>query len=121
MDDDPHVVVQGKQLEAMLVDLLDRASSALAKLNFGPVALANVQLVGCEDLIIQSPRPSGRPLGLPHLGLGFQRFEAIGEPLGHQARTMMDSLWMAAGRKEGSPSFADETWQGYAGEAPYRL
>ncbi|MGI4876775.1 MAG: hypothetical protein ACRYG4_04755 [Janthinobacterium lividum] len=121
VDDDPHIVVQGKQLEAMLVDLLDRASRALAKLNLGPVALANVQLVGGEDLIIHSPQPSGRSLGLPYINLGFKQFEAIGGPLGHQARTMMDSLWMAAGRKEGSPSFADDTWQGYDGEAPYRL
>jgi len=119
--DDPHVVVPGHRLETMIVDLVDRASAALGALDLGPSGLLTVQLLGCDDLLVTMGRMQSRLIGQPVISLGTQRVDRIGEPLGDDIQQLLDSLWLAAGHRLGSPSFEQGGWDGYQGGTAYRL
>ncbi|MCX7586129.1 hypothetical protein [Phenylobacterium sp. 58.2.17] len=114
IDDDQDIAVEGLRLETELIGRIDRSLALLAAIGLaGPtlVALAmydvqNVQLLA--DL-------ATRRFRTPNLGLGDVLLPEGTTRSGDLVRSLLDDLWLAAGRADGSPFYdGDGRWVGYA-------
>lgn len=118
IDDDPEIGVEGRELEGRLVSTVDRGLALLRAVGLQGPTLVRIALHGLDDVDIYGGAGRGR-LRIPSLGLS-----SVVVPDGVEAaavflRPAFDDLWLASGRADGSPSYGDGVWAGYADEARY--
>lgn len=105
IDDDPEIVVDGRALEAAIIEQFERLAGALATIGLRGPGIAGVGLRGVEDAVLQRARPGGRKIGRPELVLPTLDLDDLGAPLQPRLREQFDFLWQAAGWADGSPSY----------------
>lgn len=105
IDDDPEIVINGHELEAWIVEHLERLAGVLSAIGLKGPGLAAIAFRGVEDVILQRARPGGRKIRKPELFLPELQVEDLGAPLHDLLREQFDILWQAAGWSDGSPSF----------------
>lgn len=120
VDDDPRVLVDGYQVEAAIVEMVDKCSLAAASLGLAGGGLVTATLIGAQDCDVIIKRSSGR-FRKPAVSLGQVSVSEVGARLGDHLQPIFDRLWMAAGLASGSTSFQHDGWAGYRGERPYAL
>jgi hypothetical protein len=112
IDDDPSIVVNGKHLEWIIVNAVDRSLELAARLNLQGPSLVGVVLYGLENVEL-SGRFKTQPLRKPSLPLPVSILPAGTLKSGDYLRKAFDRLWMSAGFEDGSPSYRDDRWAGY--------
>lgn len=118
--DDPRILIDGFKVEAALVEMIDKCSSAAAVLGLSGPGLVAATLIGTTDVDVVMERSGGR-FRKPSVGLGQITVQNLGDKLGDHLRPVFDRLWTAAGLPSGSYSYGGEGWAGYRGEPPYAL
>ena len=103
--DDPEIVVDGRALEASIVEHLERLGQILATIGLEGPALASIGFRGTEDVVLQRARPGGRRIRKPELVLPGLKLENVTSPVHPRLREQFDILWQAAGWAGGSPSY----------------
>lgn len=111
-DDDPEILVDGRELERHIVYGLERLAAALAELGLTGAALASISLDGAEDVILTRSRPGGRPIRQPFVSLPVLKFAELTEDLAPELHEALDILWQMSGCEGGSPSFGTGRWDG---------
>ena len=119
LQDDPEILVDGRQLEALIVRTLDRMASILIDLGLGGGALASVVLDGVEDVQLTRARPGGRRIRRPDVYLPVVRIEDLAAPIAGALHEQLDILWQTSGWPDGSPSFEGGAWTSYQDERNY--
>ncbi|HTR85481.1 MAG TPA: hypothetical protein VMI56_13460, partial [Reyranella sp.] len=120
LHDDPRVQINGYKVEAAIVDMFDKCSTAALKIGLSGPGIASAVLVGVDNVDVHMSRLAGR-FRKPFVGLGEYAVKEIGEPLGNYLQPMFDRLWTAAGIGEGSISYREGGWAGYRGDRAYEL
>jgi len=115
IDDDPQIVVDGLELERILVNVVDRASALVSKLGFHGPAILSASLEGIEDVEIHrsGPGSGGRRIRRPAVSLGTIQFEDFVAPTADRLVEMMEQMWLVGGWDDGSPAVVDGRWTGY--------
>jgi hypothetical protein len=122
IDDDPEIVIDGRQVEADIVAGLERLGAALAELGLTGRTLVEISFDGVEDVILTHARGGGRKIGRPQIGLPAALIEDLGDRPANTLHEQFDILWQTAGWPDGSPSFGGGGWDGYrAGDAAAAL
>tara|TARA_R110000868_G_scaffold67056_19_gene199410 strand:+ start:1584 stop:3296 length:1713 start_codon:yes stop_codon:yes gene_type:complete len=116
IDDDPEIVIDGRQLEDEIVHALDRLGAALAELELGGRALVEISFDGIEDVILSRARPGGRKIGRSRTALPALFVNSLLDHPANALHEQFDILWQMAGWSDGSPSFGTSQWAGYDGE-----
>lgn len=119
IDDDPDIGVDGLGLEALIVRSLERMAGIAIELGLGGPALVSISLDGIEDVHLTRARPGGRRILRPDLYLPVATIDDLGSPMAGALHEQLDILWQAAGWADGSPSFGQRVWAGYADERNY--
>lgn len=119
IDDDPDIGVDGLSLEALIVRRLERMAGIAIELGLGGPALGWISLDGIEDVHLTRARPGGRRFHRPDLYLPGATVKALDSPMAAALHEQLDILWQAAGWADGSPSFGQGAWVGYADERNY--
>ncbi len=119
LQDDPEILVDGRQLEALIVWTLERMASILIDLGLSGGALASVVLDGVEDVQLTRARPGGRRIRRPDVYLPVVRIEDLAAQVAGALHEQLDILWQTGGWTDGSPSFEGEAWAGYQDERNY--
>jgi hypothetical protein len=111
--DDPRILVQGWAVEAVLVDIADRALALLGALGLSGPTLVATFLYDLRELDFAGPKRVGR-FPMQSLGLAQALVPEGERKSGELLKPAFDELWLAAGFSGGSPSFEDgEGWAGY--------
>lgn len=106
IDDDPEIVIDGRDLERAIAEHLERLGGIVATIGLKGAALATISLRGVEDVILQRARPGGRRIRKPELQLPELRIDDVTSPVQPSLlREQFDMLWQASGWPDGSPSF----------------
>ncbi len=115
IDDDPDIAVHGKDIEAHLVNAVDRSARVAQQVGLQGPALVAAGLEGIEDVKILRERPGqgGRRIRKSFAVLGTVRLDALAAPAADQLRPLMERIWLIGGWYDGSPSFSDNHWIGY--------
>jgi hypothetical protein len=121
IDDDPQILVDGRQLEAIIILNLQRMAGIAAELGLAGPALIAVTLDGMEDVELTRARPGGRRIRRPQIYLPIAQVDDLTAPLADALREQLDILWQAAGWPDGSPSFGAGEWAGYRDDRNYAL
>jgi hypothetical protein len=116
IDDDPQIVVQGLELERLLVDAVDRVATLSGRLGLSGPAVLTAALEGIEDVEIHRLRPGtgGRRIMRPAVTLGTVLLENFTAPIADRLVEMMERMWLIGGWDDGSPAFVDGHWTGHA-------
>lgn len=110
-EDDAVILVPGRRLEGRLVRALDHIAALAEAIGLGGPALVDVVAVGVETVELTEARGGGRPIGKPSLAVA--RFEySPRNAAGDALRPMFETLWLASGWRNGSPSFGRGAWDG---------
>lgn len=118
IDDDPEIVIDGRQLEADIVASIGRLGAALAELDLTGRTLVEISFDGIEDVILTRARGGGRKIGRPQIGLPAAMIDDLRDRPADALHEQFDILWQTAGWPDGSPSFGGGGWDGYrAGDA----
>lgn len=116
IDDDPHILVDGRELEGRIVASVERLATCLAEVGLGGPALLAIGFDGVEDVELTRARGGGRPIRRPDFSLPvIELADPLAQP-GNQLNEAFDILWQTSGWGDGSPSFGREIWDGYAGD-----
>ncbi len=121
IDDDPRIVVRGRQLEARIVAAVQELGALAGAVGLGGPALVAVALHGVEDVQVAGSRSTGRRIGYPDVTLGTLSLPDAQALQPIVLQRMLDQLWLLSGWDEGSPSFSGGHWAGEDGGEPYRL
>ncbi|HEX9963814.1 MAG TPA: hypothetical protein VGB04_02390 [Allosphingosinicella sp.] len=121
VDDDADILVNGRQLEAMIVRNFERMAMIAGELSFEGPALVQISLEGMEDVSLTRARGGGRRIGQPDVSLPIATLKNLATPFAPALHEQLDILWNTSGWADGSPSFGGETWAGYADERNYGL
>lgn len=113
IDDDPDIPVPGQEIEAHLVNAIDRAAKVAAAVGLSGPALVGASLEGLEGVEIHRSRGRTRRLKKNSAGLGIVKLEALSAPTADGLRRLMDQMWLVGGRDDGSHQFVDGRWTGY--------
>ncbi len=114
-------IINGYRLERCIVKAFDAISEGYQKLGLRSAVVLRAELFD----VLGSRMAKSTP-GHSH---GFDRpvviSEAVGlsqmtKPIGRALRPLLDSLWLAAGWANGSPSYGRGDWDGYANPIPYQ-
>ncbi|MFT4052967.1 MAG: hypothetical protein QM681_00555 [Novosphingobium sp.] len=105
IDNDPEIVVDGRDLEAAIVTHLERLTRIAEAVGLGGPGLVAISFRGIEDVQLARVRPGGRKIRKPELFLPELRAEDLGAPIQPQLRDQFNVLWQASGWADGSPSF----------------
>jgi hypothetical protein len=119
IDDDPQILVDGRQLEALIVRNLERMAQIAWSLDLDGPALVALALDGVEDVELTQARAGGRRIRQPELAFPLAMAGTLGDPLASVLQEQLDMLWQYAGWAAGSPSFGGGAWAGYADERNY--
>jgi hypothetical protein len=114
IDDDPHILVDGRDLETRIVAAVEQLATCLAGIGLGGPALLAIGFEGVEEVELMRSRGGGRPIGRPGFALPvIELLDPLAQPanLLHEA---FDILWQTSGWGDGSSSFGHEMWDGYA-------
>jgi len=118
IDDDPEIVIDGRQLEADIVAGFERLGPALAELGLTGRVLVEISFDGVEDVILSRARSGGRKIERPQIGLPSALVDDLEDQPANALHEQFDILWQMAGWGDGSPSFGGGGWDGYrAGDA----
>lgn len=110
IDDDSTIVVDGLELEATIIQNLDRMLRFAGELGFEGGAVISIAFEGMEDVELRQGR---RKFGKPEFYLPAVTIRDISEPIASSVQEQLDILWQMAGQRDGSPSFQDGMWSGY--------
>lgn len=113
IDDDPHILVDGRDLEGRIVATIERLAACLAQVGLGGPALLAIGFEGVEDVELTRARGGGRPIRRPAFSLPVTE---LADPLAQPANLLheaFDILWQTSGWGDGSPSFGRDSWDGY--------
>jgi len=115
IDDDPTIVVEGKEIEVMLVNAVDRVAEVASRIGLQGPAVVAAWLEGIEDVQIHRSRPGtgGRRIRRQSASLGITRYENLATPTADQLGGLMEAMWLVGGWDDGSPYFANGHWTGY--------
>jgi hypothetical protein len=115
IDDDPSVVVEGRHIEGLLVDMVDRVAEVASSIGLAGPALVMAQLEGIDEVAIHRSRPGagGKRIRRPVAWLGTARLANLIKPSGHYLGSLMEAMWLIGGWDDGSPYFLDGRWTGY--------
>ncbi len=116
--DDPQILVNGRELEALIVHTLERMAEIAGLLNLGGPALASIGLDGVEDVVL-TPAHSNRPMRVRELVMPTATLPDLTPPFAGFLHEQLDIIWQAAGWAGGSPSFGSGVWAGYSDERNY--
>jgi hypothetical protein len=105
IDDDLEIVVDGRALEAGIVEHLERLVGILATIRLEGPGIASIGFRGVEDVILKRARPGGRKMRRPELLLPELALDDLRAPLQPLLREHFDIMWQAAGWADGSPSY----------------
>jgi hypothetical protein len=115
VDDDPHIMVDGCELERRIVASIERLAACLAEVGLGGPALLAIGFEGVEDVELTRARGGGRPIRRPGFSLPvIELADPLAQP-GNQLNEAFDILWQTSGWGDGSPSFGRDAWDGYGG------
>ncbi len=113
IDNDPDILVYGRDIEEELVSAVDRGANIAQRLHLtGPTVIA-ASLEEVEDVNIRRSRPGGRRIRERSIWLESVRVSALEAPTADLLRSIMDTVWSAGGWDDGSPFFAGDHWTGY--------
>lgn len=112
--DDPHIVVDGRDLEDRIVASVEQLAACLAEVELGGPALLAIGFEGVEDVELTRARGGGRPIKRPRFSLPVVELAAPLAQPGNQLNEIFDILWQTSGWGDGSPSFGRGIWDGYA-------
>ena len=114
IDDDPTIVVNGADIEHLLVSAIDRAADVATALGLTGPALVGAALEGIEDVQMHRSRPGsgGRRIGRPFAALSSVRLGDLAAPAADHLLPMMESMWLIGGWDDGSPFQQDGRWTG---------
>lgn len=118
IDDDPEIGVEGRELEGRLVSAVDRSLALLRAVGLSGPTLVRIALHGLDDVDLYGGPGRGR-LSTPSLGLSSVVVPDGVEAAAAFLRPAFNDLWLASGRADASPSYADGVWAGYADEVRY--
>jgi hypothetical protein len=113
IDDDPDIPVPGQEIEAHLVNAVDRAAKVAAAVGLSGPALVGASLEGLEGVEIHRSRGRTRRLKKNSAGLGIVKLEALSAPTADGLQRLMDQMWLVGGWDDGSHQFVDGRWTGY--------
>ncbi|PTQ62101.1 hypothetical protein C8J26_0378 [Sphingomonas aurantiaca] len=116
IDDDPHIMVNGRDLEGRIVASIEQLAACLTEVGLGGPALLAIGFEGVEDVELTRARGGGRPIRQPGFSLPVVELAAPLAQPGNQLNEVFDILWQTSGWGDGSPSFGREIWDGYAGD-----
>ena len=119
IDDDPGILIDGRNLEAAIVHNLERMGAMAAGLGLDGPALASITLEGMENVELTRARPGGRRIRRPAIILPPVEIEDLEAPLAAALHEQFDMMWQASGWIDGSRSFDGGTWAGYVNPAVY--
>lgn len=105
IDNDPEIVVDGRALEAAIVEHLERLAGVLSIIGLKGPGLIAIAFRGIEDVVLHRSRPGGRKIRRSELFLPELQVDDFPMPLQPLLREQFDILWQAAGWPDGSPSF----------------
>jgi hypothetical protein len=114
IDDDPLIMVDGRDLERHIVASVERLAACLAEVGLGGRALLAIGFEGVEDVQLTRARGGGRPIRRPSFLLPVVELEDPLTQPGNQLNEAFDILWQTSGWGNGSPSFGRDVWDGYA-------
>lgn len=111
---DPPPAINGFELEAKIVETLDRISQGYAELGIVSPVILQIALIDVHGVRLERSRPARVP-GFDRLYIQLKQIylEHFSTPVGGQLRHLFDELWRAAGWAGGSPSFRTGDWAGY--------
>ncbi|USI75081.1 hypothetical protein [Sphingomonas morindae] len=105
IDNDPQIVVDGRELETGIVSHLERLVGVLAAVGLTGPGLVSIAFRGVEDVELTRARGGGRGIRKPELFLPELRTDDLSAPMQPQLRDQFNILWQASGWADGSPSF----------------
>jgi hypothetical protein len=115
IDDDPQIMVDGRDLEDSIVASVERLAACLAEVGLGGPALLAISFEGVEDVELTRARGGGRPIRRPVFSLPvIELADPLAQP-GNQLHEAFDILWQTSGWGDGSPSYGRNIWDGYFG------
>lgn len=117
--DDPRILIDGRRLEGTIVHSLERMAAIARGLDLDGPALVTVTLDGVEDVELTRARQGGRPIPRPEVTLPTVMLAGLAPPLASALHEQFDILWQSAGWADGSCSFIEQGWVGYADEGNY--
>ncbi len=115
IDDDPTIVIEGKDIEIGLVKAVDRVATVASRIGLQGPAVVAAWLEGIEDVEIHRPRPGtgGRRIRRQSAPLGTVRFENFASPSADGLADLMERMWIVGGWDDGSPYIANGRCTGY--------
>jgi hypothetical protein len=115
VDDDPQIVVQGLDVERIMVRIVDQVATLSARLGLAGPAVLAAAFEGIDDVEMLRPEPGtgGRRIGRPSASLGTVRLENFTVPTADRLAEVMERIWLIGGWDDGSPAFVDGRWTGY--------
>jgi hypothetical protein len=112
--DDPEIVVYGEDIERHLVSAVDRAAHVAQIVGISGPALIAASLEQIEGVVIHRPQGRKKRLRKQSASMGTVQLEKLEAPTADRLRRLMDRMWLIGGWEDGSPSFVDARWAGYA-------
>jgi len=120
VDDDPSIAVDGRRLEARILDATTRLAGLALDCDLDGPMLLHAGLEGLDDVELLATR-SSRFLKRPALMLGEVVLSNAAAMQPFALNEMFDRLWLDAGFDAVSPSFQNGIWQGDAAPHLYAL
>ena len=105
IDDDPEILVNGRELEASIAAHLERLAAVLADVGLAGSGLVSIAFRGVEDVELTRARGGGRKIRKPELFLPELQVTDLAAPMQPQLQEQFNILWQASGWADGSPSF----------------
>jgi len=117
--EDGRLEVDGRNLEARIIRMLEHMAALAVELGFEGPALASVALEGTERLALTMSRPNGRHIRERDIVFPWIELCNLAAPMAGALQDGLDSVWQASGWRNGSPSFGRGEWDGYSDRRNY--
>jgi hypothetical protein len=113
-------VIRGYPLERYIVKTLDSISEGYQRLSVRSPAIIRVKLLGVLGTkLMRSAVDYSKGFDRSIVASEVLGLSNMTTPLGRALRPILDSLWFAAGWRDGSPSYGRGDWDGYDNPYPY--
>lgn len=110
IDNDSQILVDGRQLEAFIIQSLERMAKMSSELGLAGPAMVSISLDGVEDVELSSAEAGGRRLRSPEVILPVSKLIDMNGNVAASLQEQFDIMWQTAGRIDGSPSFVHGRW-----------